>query len=731
MRRALFYLLPLVLAVGVRLSLPSYYEFEVQEDTVRTRAIIENGEIPLYGIGHVRFLGAALGPLVYYFKAIPYLLSEDPAWELLYLFLFHLAGMLCSMLLVGNLARALLVNGPPGTAPQGPESRRLSDWAAFSSGVLLALSTASQVMTSQGHASYYAAALQPVFLYAVFRYLDAGRRNRGAVGSLSGAAGVAAAFSGPNTAATATESGEPLATPVHPAPFRTDAAPGAPSSGGRLVGGWLLLAGACLGLSTQLYQMALFAPLLAAGFFLVKPCRPRLREIWLLCIPFALCYVPYLVSELATGFWNTRNFFSFQPGPQDSSMIGAPVWENVLFFLDMLVEHELVAPALDMVFLALAAVGLGVIAARTRLRWEARFAGLFFLIYVLAPALVLGAPRFELSLPLPQLLVVLGGGFVLGLCRRVWRGPRRLAFGLPLVGSLAALLAGSVLFGTTDADKRLRYPLFYPMRLVFSEPAGRSPTLGETREMAHELRARFGVGLEDFAARVHSPVLFSGYYGEHYLLRVAERENPGRGQSRSTLFVYDDLFPWELPGSTSLAAPWDVKALEEDRILRDSFTLQLSCDADWCAQRLALRSSPPAIRFFWGCGELRDLDDRLPIPPDECEELLLAPPHDRRYSGKLRLPPAEGPCEECREVLFVTVTHGCRVLVQLDGEPLPLEWVEVNERALGFSTLDPTLNRGVEHPLVVDILGCRPLAFDLVQFTGRWRGWKEDQHGRF
>ena len=649
----LLYVLPLLLAVAVRLSFPTYFEYESQEDTVRAAAIVEQAHLPLYGIGHVRFLGAALGPLVYYLKAIPHLFTSHPGGEVAFLFLLHLSALLFSMVLARDVARSLFSSVTTPWLPHG---------VALGTGLLLALSTYSNALTSLALPSYFAGALMPLFVLGVHRHL-AEKDDR-----------------------------------------------------------WLFPAGVAFGLMTQLYQLTLFSPFMLAAMFLVAGRRPTARAAKLFLLPVAICYVPYLVSEFVTGFWNTLNFFTYQPGPRDATMVGAPALDNLAFLVTTGIDYRYLPNVLDGVFLAGGAAGLVLVARNLVRSVSGRILGIFALFYLAAPAAVLGAPRFQLSLPATHLIIALGLTALVVAATRLFSG--RATRGK--VGALAALLAlllGSYFFGRSEADAALRRHLYYPLRIVFTEPAGRTPSLGDSMTLLRRLHSRHGVGLENLNDVICSPVVASGYYGHHYLIRYLESADelpPAEADFR--LLVYDDYFPFEV-ASAAAAGVGDVRIapLVPARVRDHTFELAIDCDHGWCAQRSAPAPASPAIRFFWGCGEFRDLEPRLAVPKDECEDLLTAPPHRREYRGLLDLPPSPSHCPDCREVIYLGASLECTVELTLDGHDLDAEWIEVRERKFGFYTIPREMSSPGTHRLTVVLDGCVPLYFELAEFPGRPR----------
>ncbi len=692
-RRALriaFYALPLVVAVVARMGLPSYFEFESQEDTVRTVAMLEKGEIPLYGIGHVRFLAAALGPLVYYFKAIPYAVVRDPAGELLWLMLWHLAGILFATLLVRDVVASLAGAGQGGSRQAAGAERAagteslldVADVAAVAAGGLLALSMHSLGLTSHAHPSNFAATMVPIFTWSVHRWLLT-RKPRS-----------------------------------------------------------LLLAGALLGIMSQLYQLTLFLPALLVAWCVAWPRLPDRKAVVCLLAPVAVCYVPYLLSELATGFFNTRNLFVFAPGPQDDGMVGTSSMEgNFLTLASSIVQHRFLAAPFDAFWLGLAAIGLLRLLVASIHSRSARFFLLFLPFYTLLPATVLGAPRYQLSQPAAQLLVVLGGlsvwqgwgSAVLG--RRRWAGsgpgtssgtstttpgPSLPVARLAVSGAtLVALVTACALLSGSDAGRRLREPAFYPMRVVAAEPAARTPSLAVSRDLLALLHEQFGVGLATLSARVHSTFAATGLYGEHYILRTIEKAAPSsEEQSGPTppLLVVDELFPWSVAAMRTVRMGHiEVHELPAGAEL-PSFTLRIDCPEPWCSERASAQRGSPAVRFFWGCGEFRDLDEGLGIPAEQCEALLQAPPHTRRYFGHLAprtVPPA---CSNCSDVLWLGAADSCKVDLLLDSRPVEVEWQQVKERRLGTALLPPLPPSGSR--LVITVADCVPWYLDAVRFSG-------------
>lgn len=660
-RRILLFAIPLAIAIAARLTLSSYFEFEAQEDTVRALTIIEQGDLPLYGIGHVRFLGAALGPLVYYLKTIPYLFTEDPAGEIAFLFLLHLTGMVFAMLLSAALIEELSASLAPSTAGRPGHRRLMGDIGGFAVGILLALSLHSQGLTSHAHPSYYAAAFMLPFLYSFYRYAVDGRHR------------------------------------------------------------WLILSGACFGIMTQLYQLTLFSPFLMAGLLVAVRRRPTWRDARLFLIPVAMCYFPYLISEIGTGFWNTRNFFTFQPGPRDVSMVSSGALFNLRFMANILVEYVWVPSHLDLLFILLEIVGLVAVLRNLRHSPAARFLAIFLAIYSLLPALVLGAPRFQLSMPGPHLAIVLGAVALVPVIKEIAAAPSRWRRAAG-ASTITVLLIASFAFSGNQLNNTLRSPLFYPMRMISSFPIGRTPSLPESRELMTFLRTKHGLGLKDISRSLHSPIAASGFYGHHYLARVVENDTQPGPESPAHIFVVDENFPYDiLRADPGRVGRFEVFSTHEPRLLPDTFSVLIDCPHKWCDERTDPTAAAPAIRFFWGCGEFRDLEPRLSVTNEECEALLTAPPHNRTYTGKLRIPLPETPCDGCREILYLASSPQCELTVHLDGNPLTCRARHGHERIYAFATLPPTVADGRIHTLEVDLKDCVPYYFDVVQFTGRAR----------
>jgi len=659
------YVVPLLAATWVRLSLPSFFEFETQEDTVRSVAILENGDLPLYGIGHIRFLGAALGPLVYYLKAIPHIFVGDPAGELVLLWVLHLVGLVFSMLLAGRVISAVgsvfdrgRIGSDTGKTPT--ESLFKPHVAAFVSGLFLAFSVHAQSLTAHAHPSNFAGTLVPPFLYGLYRYLTGGSRR------------------------------------------------------------WLLLTGLCFGIMSQLYQLTLFAPALVVMLFVLVPRRPTARDIWSLLAPIMACYVPYLLSELATGFWNTGELLSVGPGPQDAGMVESDWAYNLHTLVNTAVEHFRVPEAMDLVLLVAAFAGFVTLVLACRRAPPARFVLAFALFYGLLPAVALGAPRFQLILPTIQIMLALGCLVAGRWLVVIWRGGT--ASRVLAAGAICLALVTSAFFSTTPAGWLLRDPLFYPMRMLMAEPLGRTPSLMASRTLALKLRTEFGIGLEDLSSCVHSPFGLTADYGLHYVMRAVGDKADLSLKRVCPVMVYDDLFPYEVSSAQRFEiGGMEVVALDATVLDPDRFMLDIRCDDQWCAERHGPFSAWPGIRFFWGCGEFRDLDNRVGVPADECEELLVAPPHDRWYTGPLVFPEADPRCDECRQTILLGVPADCRTLVELDGEPLDVSWKTVNERDFGFVAIPPHLSSPGEHGLRIGILGCAPRFFDLASFSGRKR----------
>ena len=653
--RLALYGVPLLLAVAVRLGLASYFEFESQEDTVRAMLIVERGELPLYGIGHVRFLGAALGPLVYYLKAIPYLFTPDPFGEVVFLFTLHLGAMLFAMLLAADVVRDVLTNAKTSLSRQ---REWWPDAAGCLTGILMALSLHSQGLTSHAHPSYFAAAFMVPFIFGLYRYLVKYQDR------------------------------------------------------------WLILSGVCFGIMTQLYQLTLFAPVLMVILAVAIPRRHSPRAALHFVVPVAACYIPYLLSELVTGFWNTVSFFSIQPGPQDQSMVGASAVDNLLYLVNIFIEYVALPRHLDGLVLLAAIVGIGGLLAHVKRSPGARFFVIFAAFYSVLPAVLLGAPRFQLNMPASQFFVAAGILILVDVLRHVWLSGRA----LPKIvggGVVLASMIFSVLFAHSGPDNELRKRLFYPMRMIFSYPVARTPGLAASRALMMELRRAYGAGLDNLSNMVQSPVAVSGFYGHHYLMRVVEDVVPAGEDGGRTIFVYDDRFPYDVKGTRrSQVGQFELVELAPKRVLHDTFMLRIDCDREWCAGRAGPVPTRPAVRFFWGCGEFRDLDARLSVPVEECEEMLLAPPHSRWYSGQIFVPSAPDGCPDCQELLFVGVSPECDVRVELDRGALDAEWILVNERKYGFFSVPDNMRDARRHDLNIGVIGCVPWTFHVEAFTG-------------
>lgn len=660
--RHVLFLAPVLLALLVRLGLPSFYEYESQEDTVRAMTIVEKGELPLYGIGHVRFLGAALGPLVYYFKALPYAFSPSPMGEVYFLIVLHLLALYACMLLCCDVVSEVYRDRLPAWT---------GTFAGQAAGVLLALSVYANALTSHAHPSYFAAVFMAPFVYAMFRYFVCGDAR------------------------------------------------------------WLIPGGIAFGLMTQLYQLTLFAPLMLVTWLLLL--RPRLtrKSVLGFLVPVVVCYLPYVASEVATGFWNTLNLFTYQPGPKDEGMVGPLLLSNFGFLLNCAVDYRGLPNSLDGFFVVFFAGGVYATVRRMWRHRALRFFGVFVLFYCILPGIFLQSPRFQLSLPAVQLLVVLG------MCELGWLAFKAVREGPSWRVWSTGLLAGFVamagfLFGGSELDFALRRHLVYPLRIIYSEPAGRTPDLEGSLCVLKTLRTRYGVGLEQLDESVHSPVVGSGFYGHHYLMRVLEGM-PDVTVGRPTegeLLVTDEYFPYEVYGSDHTVVDGRHIAVIRPARFTAGLLETVVCADAWCSGGRPRQVERPTVRFFWGCGEFRDLDKRLGIPVEECEELLTAPAHSRVWEGGVTVPAAAVDCPDCQEVVWLSVASTCQAELLLDGRPVKLDWVQVRERRFGSGPLGnhPGGIAG-RHNFKLVVGECRPYYVDVVFFSGRMRqGVKGDEY---
>ena len=649
--------IPVFLAILVRSQLSSYFEFESQEDTVRALAIIENGDLPLYGIGHIRFLGAALGPLVYYLKAIPYLFHRDPLVEVIFLFILHIGAIIAAQRLTADIVGDWLKAARPSLDAQ--KRVLLTECSAALLGVFMAMSLYSNAMTSHAHPSYYASALMIPFVFAVHRFCRGGTVR------------------------------------------------------------YAVLAGVCLGVITQLYQLALFAPFFMVLLLVSHSRLPTRREAGYFFLPLFLCYLPYLLSEFQTGFWNTRSLFVFQPGPTDDGMMESSWALNLRFLVNATISYIGWPPWLDGFTMIFSGTGLvsmvlwfyRVPAVRTMLLWLS--------VYGLATALVLTAPRLQLVLPVPQFLLLMGILQWSVWARRIWQSKWRWH------GSVTMALAGVVLFLLALPIRQsapvdlFRSRLFYPIRVADFHPIGRMMTLEDSRLLLTELRQSYGIGLPELTEQVSSPLVASGMQGHHYLIRALEETVPAGPLVAGQVFVHDDLFPYEVHGRFEKSAGrfkfavLDAGAISGGSLFKPCVTGDCSIDEKVDA--------PLKSRFFWGCGEYRDLDPRLGIPPEECEEILTSKPANRVYEAMLRAPvlPDQNKCPDCRPVLFVTKFHECGLMAHVGGQPLSFAWHNSPDRHYGFAQLPARMEDGRGHRLRIELTDCVPYTFNVVAFQGR------------
>ena len=644
---AALYLTPLLLTLVVRYFLPTYYEFESQEDTLRAMAIIEKGEVPLYGIGHIRFLGAALGPLVYYVKAIPLLISPHPISEVYFLIMLHLAAILASMVLTNNLVNQLLQSGRlgKGWTPGGPAPHL----AAVGTGLLLALSHYAHALTLHSHPAFFAATFVPILTLAVFRWSIGGSRR------------------------------------------------------------WLMLAGACLGIMTQFYQLALFAPFLVFFIWLGPRRRPDRSALAALLVPIFLCYVPYLVSELHTGFANTAGLFEFQPGPGDNAAVGFSFLRNLSFGLAVITSHYGLPAFLNLPILLCAMLGLGltIISLRTTPGLSALLALGF--TYSLLPMLLLSDVRFELSLPFGQVLVILGAMAVWPRARSLWR-TRRLAAaisGAVAIGLsfLFPLLMEATEFGTHAAT---------PIRMESAYPLGGMPTLAESERVIVHLRRTTNINASNARDTVVSPVLFSGLFGHRYLLRVLEDTLPPGPQIDGTVFVVDGAFPLQIvDGPAERVDDFSIHYLATT--VSDA-RVTVACDEEWCEAATAAPLPHLLSRFFRECKEFAVLDDRAQTPRHECEDVLTSKPYDHTWQATIAWGPIAEECTACARRLFLVHDPRCVPTVTLDDKEIQVDHYGGMKRDYGLATLPPG---AATQAIVIKIPDCHSYNFLAVPFIGQ------------
>lgn len=651
--RVALYGAPVLLTLVVRLFLDTYYEFESQEDTLRAMTMLEHGELPLYGIGRIRFLGAALGPLVYYVKALALAFSPHPVAEVVLLVVIRLASVLAAMLLVAGLTRTLIARGVlPGYSPHG----WAPDIAAALTGTLLAGTIYVHAITLHAHPAFFAGAFVPILTLAVYRW-STGGSNR-----------------------------------------------------------WLALASATLGVMTQFYQLALFAPLLMVLAW-SGPRRPfDRRSLTALLLPFAICYLPYFISELSTGFANTAGFFHFEPGPQDAASVGFSLAHNLTFFLATITRIFGFAPWVIGPLVLLALTGLWV-SCRSLLRVPEVSALLALgFVYTLLPMILLRSVRFELSLPFGQTLIVLGGLTVVPLLQRFWREQRRW-----FLTGLAALALLSYSVPKTGMGYEIGHVAVIPIRMESASPVGGMPTLAESEEILVALRQRVQLDSADATAHIISPVVLSGFFGQRYLLRVLEGETAATGSDTALHFITDRHFPARVKDG-----PQETLGAFSLHRLQTTVTdprVTVHCDAPWCQAASAATIPYLTHRFFWGCGEYRDLDSRLALPRHECEDILTAPRHHRTYRGEVHWagPPAD--CPDCRRLVFVIHDPDCSITVAAGAQPAQ------QHRFKGMKR-DYTLALVPDGPptqtLTVDVPDCQSYSFSAIPFVGQITRLPED-----
>ncbi len=640
------YVLPLVVAITVRCFLPTYYEFESHEDTLRAMTMIEKGEVPLYGIGHIRFLGAALGPLVYYVKAIPLLVSPHPVSEVYFLILLHLAAILASMLFTAGLVRGLLQAGKLSDRwrPDGPAPH----YAAAATGLLLALSQYAHALTLHAHPSFFAGAFVPILTLAIHRW-SIGESNR-----------------------------------------------------------WLVLAGACLGIMTQFYQLALFAPLLVFAIWLGPRRRPDRRALAALMLPIFICYLPYLVSELHTGFVNTAGLFEFRPGPGDDSSVGFSVLNNLSFKFAVITEHYGLPQLLNLPLLACAVAGLLLSCAALRSApGISAILGLGF-VYTLLPMVLLKNVRYELSLPFAQVIVVLGALAIWPHARRLWEARKPVA---ATVGILAVAL--SLLYPRIMLAHRIGTYEVTPIRMESAAPLGGMPTLAESEQVLAHLRKTTGVNAANIREIVLSPVVLSGLFGHRYLLRVLEESVPAGPTSENPVFVVDSKFPLRvMEGEVQQVGDFSIHHLKT-RVANVRVTID--CDEEWCAAASAAPLPHLVHRFFWTCKEFHGLEDRADIPRHECEEVLTSKPYDHTWQATVTWNPVPGNCQECARKFLLIHDPGCQPQLRLDGNAIPLEHFPGMKRDYSLAAIPS----GPESQQVeVFIPDCHSYTFLAIPFIG-------------
>ncbi len=657
------YGLPLLVFLIARLTLRNYYEFETAEDTHWARIIVEKGELPLYGIGHIRFLSASLGPLIYYMKAIPYAFSPDPGLELAFLLMIHAA----SVVFVVGLGKAWFEDllheaNDPWTSRikdhfQGIEGRTAA-WAGWGMGMLYALSMHSMLLCSHGHGMYYAAGFMPPFLFFLYRFL-----REGGTGNI-------------------------------------------------------IALGAIFGVMSQTYQLTLFIPGLVALLFLAFRRWPNRREWTLGLIALAITYLPYILSEMFTGFSNTRGLFRLEPGEGDKVLVQGQYLLNWLYVLNSFVEYRFLPWGGELVFLLLGATGLLWAFGAALMSRTMRFPVIFFLYYVVLPAFVLDAPRIQLARPAMQWLIVLGLlPWSLWIARTWTSGTTlRRAAG---VGLFLALIAGTAWIESQSLDDLLYGSIDYPSRIALMDPVGDTPDLSESKHILQTLHDEFSVRVNNLASTVFSPFMVTGFYGHNYLLRLYDPPGTASDPTQPPpVLVVDRWFPYRI---VSHHEAWiddvQIAGIDPQRLPLDQFTLEIECDRPWCSKRTGVHPSKPLIRYFGGCEVFRSLDDRLSVPKAQCEDLIGAPKHNRRYLGTMNLPARTQEFRQAKEVLWVAAEVDCDITILASNVPLKAKSHRVTN--LQFLFYDVTdLPREVPLELSVSVENCRPEMFEMVQFTG-------------
>jgi hypothetical protein len=634
--------IPLLFGFVLRLLVPPYLEFESVEDLIRIRLLLEQGQVPLYGIGRIRFTDSALGPMIYYFKGLPYLLGGGPEAEIVYLRVLHLAGMTG---LVWTVRRAL------GTA------------TASVFALLWAISTFSIALSAMPHASFYSTG----FMGLVIFFMDQGVVRR------------------------------------RP---------------------WALIGlGVVLGIMTQFYQLTLFVPIwVILAMLIYRPSLPG--HAWRAgVLALVLCYLPYLLSELLTGFGNTRGLFAWTGGVGDNDMVKASVADNLGVLLTVLVDTWGLPRWVGGVLFLSAIAGLILLIRKTIRTVRDRtyrgdgvvllaFWGLFFSTL---PTLILGDARYQMLSPFPQLLAAIGLSTALAWGYKLLQDlEHRTAFlRLGLWASMAGLIILSNVLFAQDPDLFWLYNRrIFPIWVAPGGEAHEIPDFPEVRDTLDVLHRMEGLSTENRGTRLHGFWMGSGVYGTPFILREVEQAvdsiPPDDG---SILLLTDDLFRYDIKDAeeVDLGLHGRYAFKYSPRLMRDEFHLHLVDDSGLPRESL---KHIPRVLYFGGCNEFRQLTGGDEPTPFDCRILRLDM-MDWVYEGPLELPPVR---QGVSEVLAVQVSARCAVEINVDEQPLEIDWVWRARHGFGYAVIPEHVQRSTT--LEVVIKGCVPYTFDIFEFSG-------------